>query len=383
MPSLRSADRLPTSPVGTANIISMLKNATSQIKSDGVSSDITIALQVTADVDAILPHWKEFIEAIRSSTNWENQFWAFHKMKLPQTMLDILQPVVVGRNIHTLGSRGNGSDIYPFICEILEKNSSIKRLTMKRKAKIGSRLVRALKNNGSLEELHLAEMKLDAENMLSNILNVSKSLTLRHLGLRWCTLGERGGEILSQFLKQNHGLERLSLSDVDITDADAAKLAEALAKNTNLRELSLVGKTRNRMTEIGRKALCAALFDTKSLESVANSNHTCFVQTVSRLPEPCPYEALLDGLNRNSDPKDNRKWKMLSVLYATRGRGIQNDSGSNIFHYYQRKKLVPDMLALISEESSEDSAEESTTNLPEMVKHIGLPKADDEASARR
>jgi hypothetical protein len=70
---------------------------------------------------------------------------------------------------------------------------------------------------------------------------------------------------------------------------------------------------------------------------------------------------------------------MLSVLYATRGKGIQNESGSNIFHYYQRKKLVPDILALISEESSEDSAEESTTNLPEMVKQIGLPKADDEA----
>lgn len=374
MMALRSADRQPIVPAGTADdIISMLKNATAQIKTEGFNGNVDFGFQVTIDVhdvDAILPHWKEFIEAIRSS-NPDNQFWAFSKMKMPQSMLDIFQPALAARNIHTLEFRNDPLDastlqtfFYPLVCEVLENNSTIKRLIVKCGARFGARLVLALKNNKSLEELHLPLLNLgDVESMLPHILDACKSL--KYLSFRGCTLGREGSTILSTFLKRNPGLESLYLGDVNIMYADAQRLAEALTTNTNLRVLSLVRKRGNVMFQIGRQALCAALFDTKSLDSVANSNHTCSVQIVSCLPD-CPYEALLDALNRNSCHKDNRKWKMLSVLYATNGKGI-----SDAFKYYQRLKVIPEILALIAEESTDDSLEgESTEDSNEMLQDV-------------
>jgi len=85
------------------------------------------------------------------------------------------------------------------------------------------------------------------------------------------------------------------------------------------------------------------LFNTSSLYWVANSNHTCRVETASRLLEPCRYEALLNIVNRKGTPKGNRRWKLLSVLYATNGIGIGDE-----FKTYQNLKVIPEVLAFIT-----------------------------------
>ena len=98
MPSLRSADRPLTGPVGAANIISALKNATAQFKG-GVTGTVEFALRVaTTDADVVLPHWKDLIVALRSS-NPENQYWLLSKTKLPPTMLFRFQHALAARNI--------------------------------------------------------------------------------------------------------------------------------------------------------------------------------------------------------------------------------------------------------------------------------------------
>ena len=102
------------------------------------------------------------------------------------------------------------------------------------------------------------------------------------------------------------------------------------------------------ITEEGRAALSNVLFNTDGVDTVAKSNHTCFVQTVSGGDESTPHETLLDILNRNSCPKDNCKWKVLSVLYTTNGKG-----GKHEFETYRSLKLIPEIFAYIGDSSGD------------------------------
>ena len=116
------------------------------------------------------------------------------------------------------------------------------------------------------------------------------------------------------------------MRDCFITADDAVLLAEALQFNSNLRALSLVGNTKNKIKSRnilgrGRQALTEALFNTASLDLAATSNHTCMVHASSAAvgQEPWTHEVLLDTLNHIECPKNNRRLKVLSLLYATNG----------------------------------------------------------------
>ena len=172
-------------------------------------------------------------------------------------------------------------------------------------------------------------------------------------------------------------MEHLYLGNAGLIDDDLVKFANALKLNTNMRVLGLGGqgtrRTRNtnQINAMGREALANILFDTSSLDTVANSNHTCRVDIVSNIPQssdPCHYEVLLDILNCNSSPKDNRRWKVLSVLYATSGMGIGDE-----FETYQNLKVIPELLAFVTA-----SFEDENLLTDETEVHVG-----DEAHVNR
>ena len=152
-----------------------------------------------------------------------------------------------------------------------------------------------------------------------------------------------------------------------MTDGDAKLIANALKHNTTLRVLNLGGtkingvNNMNKVTSTGLQVLSKVLFNTSSLYWVANSNHTCRVETVSRLPEPCRYEALLNIVNRKGTQKGNHRWKILSVLYATNGIGIGDE-----FKTYQNLKVIPEVLAFIAA-SFEDDEDQSNDEISEML----------------
>ena len=118
-----------------------------------------------------------------------------------------------------------------------------------------------------------------------------------------------------------------------------------------------------------------ALFKTKSLGAVASSNHTCSVQlaTHTYAREPCVEEALLGVLNCRSNPRDNRQWKVLSLLYATRGKGNGNE-----FKTIQTSKMIPEVLAFISDETTVDSDTPSTSDDASETHQVGCT-ADSES----
>ena len=114
----------------TEDIISMLKNQAAEYNGGKEICEYKVSLQCGEDVDkaSIMPHWRNFVEAIRTS-NPENQYWYFDQVHLSPEMVNILQPLMVKRNIHTLKiNRGFIDDevcclaVYDLVCEVLEKN---------------------------------------------------------------------------------------------------------------------------------------------------------------------------------------------------------------------------------------------------------------------
>ncbi|KAL7449404.1 hypothetical protein ACHAWC_001465, partial [Mediolabrus comicus] len=130
-------------------------------------------------------------------------------------------------------------------------------------------------------------------------------------------------------------LEELDLSGNNLTDNDAAIIADALQTNNTLIELVLKNNRQftercgqlfgnalraNRTLETllldeniaGSEAISNALFDRSSLNSVADSNHTCYVPSSS-----------FTGLNKRDDPTGNRHQKIYNVL-SRRNKEISN-----------------------------------------------------------
>ena len=70
---------------------------------------------------------------------------------------------------------------------------------------------------------------------------------------------------------------KLSLETNNLNDEDAVLISRALKHNTNLKELWLGG---NNITEVGNGALRKAVYDTTSLNTVSESNHTCFIKGI-------------------------------------------------------------------------------------------------------
>ena len=362
MPTLRSSDVANTSPSDMTGILALLKSQAAHFRNN---SDYTISLRIPRwherAVENIYPHWNDYMEALRLC-NPDNQTWLCDKMELPTEMLNALKSLMITRNIHRLEFNNsndiselrNPEAIFDLFLGILEKNSTVKCVIIRHSFTLGMELYKALANHPSLEEVHITDMILVEDETEEEALHYEELYTLlvscknmKYLNLHHNALGKkRGGEIISNFLKENNKLDHLNLGNSGLIDNDAVLISEALQTNSKLCVLSIGGKGNN-ITAVGRKALTKVLFDSSSLDSVANSNHTCRVDTVSNnLPpssDPCPHEDLLDILNCNAHPKDNRRWKVLSVLYATNGMGIGDE-----FKTYQNLKVIPEVLAFIT-----------------------------------
>ena len=307
------------------------------------------------------PYWEEFVEAL-SLQKTDHECWTIGRFPLPPT--NILGPVLFNRSICELKLDSIYSlddDIRRFACEFLENNTTIKRLTLKgyREYQAGkslTRFCRAVESNNSLEELQMINIILSGtdedQSKLSMILDASQNLQC--LGLRRCYLGYDGvGVAIAEFLVGNPNLSYLMLGGTEMTDDDIRRIADALLTNTNLRTLDFgcfsESGTHSHITQRGMKALHQCLispYTNTDLNSVANANHTCTITSLLRSQQSCPSEELVNSLNRFECPKDNRKFKILSILYATDCKGSSNEMDDIPL------QLLPYVLTLISDTSS-------------------------------
>ena len=110
-----------------------------------------------------------------------------------------------------------------------------------------------------------------------------------------------------------------------LNDEDAVLISRALKHNTNLKVLNLI---ENNIAEIGFTALRNAVNDTTSLNTVSESNHTCYIYGVDFGDSP-KNTHLGSGHTASvysHTARYNRRRKLYHLL------SVRNREGSNVRH---------------------------------------------------
>jgi len=215
-----------------------------------------------------------------------------------------------------------------------------------------NQLCQIVKDHPSIERLSLCGCKdedFDGYDMLQRIMRAGRT-KLKSLDLGDNNIRTGGDTFISDFLAGNPMLRSLHLHINKLDDNDAAMIATALKHNTNLKILDL--QLNQKMTSVGWEALRKAVFDETSLNSAADSNHTCRIcfpdnegvgdrEFNSYLP-PRPAAVVW------YDPIYVRKKKVYSILSA------RNRTFSNVDHFDENMpvELLPHILTSIEQYSN-------------------------------
>ncbi|KAL7455932.1 hypothetical protein ACHAWC_009866 [Mediolabrus comicus] len=251
-------------------------------------------------------------------------------------------------------------------------------------------LIDIIDSNPALRSLTLHDNPIDPEDQVDFLLSIAKhpnlsaitldgcceigyyifsGLILMHLveirmkNCDWGVVPDRDKQSLIETLAApDTWLEKLDLSGNNLTDNDAAIFADALQTNNTLKELVLEN---NQFTErcgqlfgnalranqtlellsldshIARRvAIYNALFDISSLNSVSDSNHTCYV----------PFQSVTDlneRLNERDDAAKNRHRKIYNFLAR------RHKEKSNTQHFGDIDvNLLPEILLAVQNYSS-------------------------------
>ena len=100
---------------------------------------------------------------------------------------------------------------------------------------------------------------------------LSKDKNLKEVSLAGNPVGSLGAMAIASALEQNTSLERLDLSDCEIDDKGIEKLAISLKSNSTLQYINLEG---NFISSSGVYSLLRCVYDTSSMQSLWESNHT-------------------------------------------------------------------------------------------------------------
>ena len=199
---------------------------------------------------------------------------------------------------------------------------------------------------------------INGHDVLCSIMNAGRS-KLKSIDLS-CNndIATGGSTFIADFLATNPILEKLLLSNNQIDDEDANLIASALKHNTNLRVLDVYC---NAITDSGWEALLNAEFDSTSLNSVADSNHTCGIFAKSR------FNGGQDESDDFFEPTAVRKKKIHFVLSS------RNRDCSNVQHLDDVPvEFLPDMLRSIQQYSDYHTGDNVPPKQDEVVKALSV-----------
>jgi hypothetical protein len=148
-------------------------------------------------------------------------------------------------------------------------------------------LSRSLKSHTRIEELHLAHCDLGSS---PEILSALLQSDIEYITLDNNNIDSLGAVKIAEYLKGDPPIGALSLSHNRLNDDDAILISQALKRNTELCNLWL-------FTSIGVKALLTRVFDSSSLNSISESNHTMKQLVVfDYINKPKELAGCIDGM---------------------------------------------------------------------------------------
>lgn len=296
-----------------------LKDATCNIRHGDRLASVALGrddeiIGTIAHDDVLLHHWTEFADAVQLYGGFDDSFeLSIRNVQLPDSVLDKLSLALKAKEIRTMMfeniSSGRGG--LNFAVDVVQHNPSLKYLGWTNNHFDDESditqfnvLLRQVTSHPSIEHICLDNCFEDSargyEVFCSLLSLYNEAGNLKCINFNANNIRTEGGSHLAGFIATNPSLEELNLEDNHLDDNDAALVAAALKENTNLRFLILDG---NDLTGIGFEHLRNATFDSTTLNSIADSNHTC---CVSIDDEPV--------LNEYADPKTNRAHKIHFLL---------------------------------------------------------------------
>ena len=261
---------------------------------------------------------------------------------------DVLSAVLGGcKGLKSLLLEGNGINTegaVVILSKFLTNNKALTLLSLKGNSIGGDKKKMEAFDKALTKNTKLREVSLDSVNITVPTFLKNGNTFLTHLDLSGRgypiqnTIKAPGAKIIAKYLKKNPALVELNLAWNRIPSVSAKELASALKHNTNLEHLDLKGNTitdkavsdlvdglknnttlltldlcfNNIKVETGRKQLIrGALCDTASLQTIANSNHTCKVLLVE------------DGKKYRNDITHEYELKNINTLDESEGMKIR------------------------------------------------------------
>eukprot|EP00579_Thalassiosira_antarctica_P008291 CAMPEP_0201883964 /NCGR_PEP_ID=MMETSP0902-20130614/16329_1 /ASSEMBLY_ACC=CAM_ASM_000551 /TAXON_ID=420261 /ORGANISM="Thalassiosira antarctica, Strain CCMP982" /LENGTH=333 /DNA_ID=CAMNT_0048412833 /DNA_START=265 /DNA_END=1266 /DNA_ORIENTATION=+ len=122
-----------------------------------------------------------------------------------------------------------------------------------------------------VQELYLQHNRIGPEGATCIARILSQDKHLKVVSLAHNPVGCVGVMAIASALEQNSSLEKLDLSHCDIDDDGVQKLAHSLKSNSKLKYLYLEG---NYISSVGVHNLLKCVYNTSSMQSLWESNHT-------------------------------------------------------------------------------------------------------------
>ena len=276
--------------------------------------------------DALLPHFKELANAIQLSTHIGEI--NIQNIELCPSVLGILFPAMEGKVLDMFMSRirfpaENVTECYEIIAASIRRNHALKSMAwiknQMRSVEHSNQLMESVLNNRAIKSVVMKncfnESEVDGCRALTSLMTCGRPF----VAIDFDGNGLSGIGDVAAALATNLQLEELSICDNELNDRDAELIAEALKQNTNLRCLYLRG---NNITPAGFEGIGTAIYDSSSLNAVASSNHTCWID--------CVEVEYAGGMYKRMTPRHRRRRKLHMLLSS------RHAEGSNVRHPERR-----------------------------------------------
>ena len=281
---------------------------------------------------AFLPHWVEFADALAEHQHAlkclpkeAGSKFSLWSVELPLKIRNLLANALESTHFTSLhlGSNNFGRDGIKVALNYFENNPQLEKFRLynnpiNHEDDI-NQLCEIIKVHPAIKEIELDDCfdeEIDGDKILRSIMTAGEN-KLKSIDLCSNEIATGESTFIADFLATNPILKKLVLENNQLDDKDAKSIAEALKHNTNLRFLDIAENVD--ITNSGWDALRKAEFDSTSLNSAADSNHTCHIVIPTHQ----------EGMNGDSETDDNfgqaavRQKKIYHIL-SSRNRECSN-----------------------------------------------------------
>ncbi|KAL7548452.1 hypothetical protein ACHAWF_011745 [Thalassiosira exigua] len=162
-----------------------------------------------------------------------------------------------------------------YIARLNDRDISITSLNLSNLG-VDSQMIRLLSSpmlsgETRVQELYLEHNMIGPEGATCIARSLSRDSCLKDVSLAHNPVGSVAARAIASALEQNSSLDRLNLSFCNIDDNGIQKLTQSLKFNSTLKYINLEG---NWIRSMGVYSLLKCIYDTTSMQSLRESNHT-------------------------------------------------------------------------------------------------------------